>query len=214
MTTLRLGSSCDQLLSQTDPHVKRASRHQTSYLDVQRVEGTNAHLPFGPGLHHLRSEASIGRPSYVKGTKNSILLQIRRSIGWKMVVIAKTGSFEWTKERAEYAFNTSNLLGLSAATFLLIQAIQNLRKSKNDLSIAILVFPCIIVIDLLVRYPLLVENLTTRIAVIIFVVYYTVISTILAYPWMKYGCIGFGIAFATLAAAWILATRPEKKMFT
>jgi hypothetical protein len=127
--------------------------------------------------------------------------------------VATSFGVPWTARSAEIAFTSSNIVGLSAATFLLAAAIQDIKRPSSDLHVSVVVFPCLFLLDLCFRYPLLVGNWSTRLAVILFLVYYVVIASVAAYPWMKEYTALFSIVLAALVLTWLVGTREKQEMY-
>ena len=127
--------------------------------------------------------------------------------------VATSFGIPWTTRSAEVAFTSSNVIGLSAASFLLAAAVQDLNRPSKDLHISVVVFPCLFLLDLCIRYPLLVGNWSTRLAVILFLTYYIVIASVAAYPWMKNYSALFCAVLALIVGLWVFNTHKLQSMY-
>lgn len=131
-----------------------------------------------------------------------------------MPTVATSFGIPWTAAAAEAAFTSSNAIGLTAASFLLASAIKDLKKNPKDLNVSNVVFPCLFVVDLMVRYPLLIGNWSTRFAIILFQVYYIVIAATMVYPWLKAWTALFVVLFVAILLTWLIGTRKTADMYS
>ena len=128
--------------------------------------------------------------------------------------IASTGPIQWTQKEASVMFNISNVIGFCAVTVMLMHAIESLKKSGSTLNPALVVFPSLFCLDLLIRYPLLIGNPTTKWTLRFFIVYYAVVAVLFSFPWIKYWSIGYGVVLAVIIGLWLGLTRSEQSMYS
>ena len=115
--------------------------------------------------------------------------------GAPMPTVATSFGIPWTAAAAEAAFTSSNAIGLTAASFLLASAIKDLKKNPKDLNVSNVVFPCLFVVDLMVRY-------------------YIVIAATMVYPWLKAWTALFVVLFVAILLTWLIGTRKTADMYS
>ena len=127
-------------------------------------------------------------------------------------VVATTGPFAWTHDRANIAYWVSNVIGFVAASFLLSVAIDHLNKPRKDLMVSMVIFPALLTFDYAIKYPLSVKIDSIKWKLIVFIAYYFVISCVLLYPFVKGYLALYVLLYGVLLAAFLALTHPAAKM--